>query len=53
MRWTVVAVAGRLLNIRFLDSMVVSRRGFASMRRDHPEIFVQAAKMDVMAKLAG
>ena len=48
-----LAAAGRLLNIRFLDSMVISRRGFASMRREYPEIFEQAAKMDIMAKLAG
>lgn len=35
-----LAAAGDLLNIRFLDSMVVSRQGFTSMRRVHPRIFV-------------
>lgn len=48
-----LAETGRLLNIRFLDSMVISRRGFVSMRREYPEIFEQTAKMDIMAKLAG
>ena len=33
--------AGKLLGIRMLDSMVVSRQGFASMRRMHPEIFAE------------
>ena len=48
-----LAAAGRLLNIRFLDSVVISRRGFTSMHREYPEIFEQAAKMDIMAKLVG
>lgn len=33
--------SGKLLGIRMLDSMVVSRQGFASMRRMHPEIFAE------------
>ena len=48
-----LAAAGRLLNIRFHDNVVISRRGYISMRCEYPEIFKQAAKMDVMAKLAG
>ncbi|MBO4436385.1 MAG: hypothetical protein J5791_05825 [Fibrobacter sp.] len=48
-----LAVTGRLLNIRFLDSVLITRRGFASMRRKFPEIFDLAAKMDIMTKLAG
>lgn len=47
-----LAAAGRLLNIRFLDTVLITRRGFASMRRKFPEIFELAAKMDVIAKLA-
>lgn len=41
-----------LLNILFHDCVIISRRGFISMRREFPEIFELAAKMDVMAKLA-
>ena len=48
-----LAVTGRLLNIRFLDTVLITRRGFASMRRKFPEIFELAAKMDIMTKLAG
>ena len=48
-----LAVTGRLLNIRFLDSVLITRRGFTSMRRKFPEIFELAAKMDIMTKLAG
>ena len=48
-----LAETGRLLNIRFLDSMVISRRGFVSMRRERPDIFVQTARVGVRAKLAG
>lgn len=33
--------AGKLLNIRLLDSIVVSRQGFTSMRRVHPELFAE------------
>lgn len=47
-----LAAAGRLLNILFHDCVIISRRGFISMRREFPEIFELAAKMDVMAKLA-
>ena len=46
-------MTGRLLNIRFLDSVLITRRGFTSMRRKFPEIFELAAKMDIMTKLAG
>ena len=53
MRWTVVAAAGRLLNILVHDCVIISRRGFISMRRKFPEIFELAAKMDIMTKLAG
>ena len=31
--------AGKLLGIRMLDSIVVSRQGFTSMRRTNPEMF--------------
>lgn len=48
-----LAAAGRLLNILFHDCVIISRRGFISMRREFPEIFEQAAKMDVVAKYAG
>ena len=47
-----LAAAGRLLNILFHDCVIISRRGFISMRREFPEIFELSAKMDVMAKLA-
>lgn len=36
--------AGKLLNIRLLDSLVVSRQGYSSMRRIHPEIFEDKEK---------
>lgn len=35
--------AGKLLRIRMLDSVVVSRQGFSSMRRVNPEIFKEDA----------
>ena len=31
--------AGKLLGFRLLDSVVISRQGFTSMRRVHPDIF--------------
>ena len=34
-----LAEAGRLLSRRFLDSVVISRQGFASMSRQYPQIF--------------
>ena len=34
-----LAKTGALLNIRFLDSMVISRQGFVSIRRTNPEAF--------------
>lgn len=48
-----LADAGRLLNIRVLDSMVISRQGFVSMRHLAPEIFARPAKERARAKLAG
>lgn len=48
-----LAAAGRLLNILFHDCVIISRRGFISMRREFPEIFELAAKMDIMTKSAG
>ena len=48
-----LADAGRLLNIRFLDSMVISRQGVVSMLHLAPEIFARPAKERARAKIAG
>jgi hypothetical protein len=48
MRWNAVAVISRLLNIRFLNSIVIGRRGFSLVRCDYHDIFEQTAKMDIM-----